>query len=110
MKTNDYRLNMNVELPAVLRVEEQLWVTSPADGVSRLPLEREARESGHTTSFVKFEPGSHFPEHAHHREKKYMYWTGCFPMKMATIQQALIFVTLQALSTPHSQSRVAHYL
>ncbi|MBN4052993.1 cupin domain-containing protein [Gammaproteobacteria bacterium AH-315-K14] len=78
MKTNDYRLNMNVELPAVLRVEEQLWVTSPADGVSRLPLEREARESGHTTSFVKFEPGSHFPEHAHPQGEEIYVLDGVF--------------------------------
>jgi len=41
------------------------WVASPADGVSRVPLERVSAESGHKTSFVKFSPESYFPAHAH---------------------------------------------
>ena len=48
-----------------MRPEHQEWVTSPADGVSRVHLERIAEESGHVTSFVKFEPGSYFPQHSH---------------------------------------------
>lgn len=41
------------------------WESSPAKGVWRKPLEREVTESGHTTSFVKYEPGSQFAEHPH---------------------------------------------
>ena len=49
------------------------WEKSPADGVSRIHLEREALESGHTTSFVKFEPNSFFPQHSHpHGEEIYV--------------------------------------
>ena len=44
---------------------EQAWIKSRADGVLRIPLEREAAESGQATSFVKFEPGSSFPSREH---------------------------------------------
>ena len=63
--TKNYLLNMDFSKIACSLAEEQQWVKSPADGVSRIHLEREAAESGHTTSFVKFEAGSYFPEHVH---------------------------------------------
>ena len=59
------RLNMDFSKAVCILPDEQLWVKSPADGVSRIQLEYEAAESGHTTSFVKFEPGSFFPAHQH---------------------------------------------
>ncbi len=62
---NTFRLNMDFSQGVCLRPEDQEWVTSPADGVSRVHLERVAEESGHTTSFVKFAPGSYFPQHTH---------------------------------------------
>ena len=66
-------LNMDFSQVACVLTDEQQWITSPADGVSRIPLEREAAESGHTTSFVKFEPDSFFPEHTHpHGEEIYV--------------------------------------
>lgn len=60
-----YLLNMDFSKMACLLAKDQDWVKSPADGVSRIHLEREAAESGHTTSFVKFEAGSFFPQHVH---------------------------------------------
>lgn len=62
---NDSPLNMDFAKAVVSRPNEQLWIKSPADGVERMPLEREAAESGHTTSLVRFAPGSSFPPHAH---------------------------------------------
>jgi anti-sigma factor ChrR (cupin superfamily) len=59
------RLNMDFSVPVNIPPSEQEWVTSPADGVSRVHLERVAPESGHTTSLVTFAPGSYFPEHDH---------------------------------------------
>lgn len=41
------------------------WVESPARGVWRKHLEREAAESGETTSIVRFEEGAGFEEHSH---------------------------------------------
>ena len=62
---NSIVLNMDLSKTVCLTPDDQQWSRSPADGVSRIPLEREAEESGHTTSFVRFEPGSFFPAHQH---------------------------------------------
>ena len=71
--TGSQRLNMDFSQVACVRPGDQQWVKSPADGVSRIHLEREAAESGHTTSFVRFEPGSIFDAHTHpHGEEIYV--------------------------------------
>jgi anti-sigma factor ChrR (cupin superfamily) len=75
---NPFLLNMDLGQPVHHRVEARSWVTSPADGVSRVHLEREAEETGHTTSFVKFEPGSFFPEHSHPRGEELYILSGVF--------------------------------
>jgi len=77
MKT-DILLNMDFNKVACLRPDVQEWVKSPADGVSRIPLEREAAESGHTTSFVKFEASSYFPPHAHPQGEEIYVLDGVF--------------------------------
>ncbi len=59
------RLNMNFDKQVCMLPGQYEWVASPADGVSRVPLERESAESGHKTSFVRFKPGSYFPAHTH---------------------------------------------
>lgn len=58
-------LNMDFSKRLVIRASDQDWVASPAAGVWRKPLEREAKESGHTTSLVKYEPNSKFATHPH---------------------------------------------
>jgi anti-sigma factor ChrR (cupin superfamily) len=63
---NDSRpLNMDFSKAICSHPDTQQWQKSPADGVSRIALEQEASESGHTTSFVKFEAGAFFPPHRH---------------------------------------------
>jgi anti-sigma factor ChrR (cupin superfamily) len=59
------RLNMDFSQAVCMLPENFGWVASPADGVSRVPLERVSAESGHKTSFVRFSPESYFPAHAH---------------------------------------------
>ena len=49
----------------VIETNQQQWQQSPAAGVWRKPLEREAKESGHTTSIVQYEAGSAFSSHSH---------------------------------------------
>ncbi len=71
-------LNMDLSKPCCLRPEDQHWVQSPSDGVSRVHLEREAEESGHTTSFVKFAPGSYFPPHTHPQGEEIYVLDGVF--------------------------------
>ena len=63
---------------ATVLATERSWVTSPADGVSRAHLEREVEESGHTTSFVRFAPGSSFPEHTHPQGEELYVLDGVF--------------------------------
>lgn len=58
-------LNMDFSRRLVIETGEMPWQQSPAKGVWRKPLEREAKESGHTTSIVKYEAGSKFSEHPH---------------------------------------------
>jgi len=58
-------LNMDFSKTAYLIPKQQHWSNSPANGVSRIPLERESAESGHATSFVSYQAGSFFPEHPH---------------------------------------------
>jgi len=58
-------LNMDLSRAVIIRPDKHHWVSSPADGVARMPLEREASESGHATSFVRFSPGAAFPSHSH---------------------------------------------
>lgn len=75
---NPWLLNMDFSQAVHIQADESAWVTSPADGVSRIHLEREAEESGHTTSFVRFEPGSSFPEHTHHQGEELFVISGVF--------------------------------
>lgn len=75
---NTFLLNMDFSKPVCVLPAEQHWVKSPADGVSRIHLEREAEESGHTTSFVRFEPGSYFPRHNHPQGEEIYVLEGVF--------------------------------
>jgi len=78
-KTNKpFSLNMDFNQFVCLRPDDQEWVTSPADGVSRVHFERVAEESGHVTSFVKFEPGSYFPAHTHPKGEEIFVLEGVF--------------------------------
>ena len=70
-------LNMDFNKVVVHTPDKEQWIKSPADGVSRIPLEREFTESGHTTSFVKFEPESFFPRHIHPQGEE-IYVLRCF--------------------------------
>lgn len=75
---NPFLLNMDFSQAIHVPADESLWVTSPADGVSRIHLEREAEESGHTTSFVRFAPGSSFPAHTHTQGEELYVLDGVF--------------------------------
>lgn len=58
-------LNMSFNETVTINTNEQEWQSSPMAGVWRKSLAREAAEHGHTTSVVKFEPGSYFSPHTH---------------------------------------------
>ncbi len=66
-------LNLNFEKPVVIDTEQMKWLNSPALGVDRKPLEREEKESGHTTSIVRYQAGANFSSHLHpHGEEIYV--------------------------------------
>ena len=58
-------LNMDFTQRVVCQTNEIDWVESPSKMVLRKALEREAAESGHVTSVVKYLPSSSFPKHIH---------------------------------------------
>ncbi|MCR9921097.1 cupin domain-containing protein [Vibrio alginolyticus] len=71
-------LNMDFSKRIVIDTAQQEWIASPSKGVWRKPLEREAKESGHTTSVVKYEPNSQFSTHPHPQGKEILVLEGVF--------------------------------
>lgn len=58
-------INMDFSQSLSINTEKEEWLESPNPQVLRKPLEREAAESGHTTSIVKYLPNSEFKPHNH---------------------------------------------
>ena len=71
-------LNMDFSKTAYSLASQQHWVKSPANGVVRIPLERESAESGHTTSFVSYQAGTFFPQHRHSQGEEIYVIEGVF--------------------------------
>lgn len=70
--------NMNMNENIVIETGTQEWIESPSKQVLRIPLEREAAESGHTTSVVEYKPGAKFPEHFHPNGEEIFVLEGTF--------------------------------
>ena len=62
---DDVKIHMDFTQKVVVETRQLEWIASPSDNVWRKPLERQADESGHTTSIVRFGPHSFFPPHTH---------------------------------------------
>ncbi len=71
-------LNMDFDQKVVIDTTRQDWVPSPSPGVWRKPLAREEAECGHTTSIVRFDPGSHFSRHEHPLGEEILVLEGTF--------------------------------
>lgn len=65
MTDTHIQLNMDFKKSVKMLPGNYQWHDSPADGVSRVPLERVTAESGHKTTIVRFAPDSFFPAHLH---------------------------------------------
>lgn len=74
----DVILNMDFHQKVVIDTNGQDWMPSPSAGVWRKPLAREAAEHGHTTSIVRFEPGSYFSRHEHPLGEEILVLDGTF--------------------------------
>jgi len=71
-------INMQFDEAVVIDTNEQQWEASPMPGVWRKPLAREAAEHGHTTSIVRFDPGSSFSAHLHPLGEEILVLEGVF--------------------------------
>lgn len=71
-------INMDFTQRVVVESSHTPWLSSPAPGVWRKPLEREEKESGHTTSIVKYDAGSHFARHFHPKGEEIYVLEGVF--------------------------------
>lgn len=58
-------LNLDRSIQLVLNTNDLPWQESPSKGVFRKKLEREAAESGLTTSVVKYDSDTSFSAHSH---------------------------------------------
>ena len=70
--------NMDFSKRVVIHGSEQEWISSPSANVERIPLERENKESGHTTSLVRYRAGASFPTHAHPKGEEVLVLEGVF--------------------------------
>jgi quercetin dioxygenase-like cupin family protein len=71
-------INMDLSRTVLLRLDDVEWGSSPGGEVHRQRLEREAAESGHTTSVVRYPPGSSFPAHRHPGGEEILVLDGVF--------------------------------
>lgn len=71
-------LGIDQQQRRVVDTESQPWQDSPAAGVQRKPLEREAAESGRVTSIVRFAPNSAFAPHRHPQGEEILVLDGVF--------------------------------
>jgi anti-sigma factor ChrR (cupin superfamily) len=71
-------INMDLTERVVIRPEQQHWVQSPTAGVTRVLLDRRGGEVARATSFVRYAPGSAFPEHSHGGGEEILVLEGIF--------------------------------
>jgi anti-sigma factor ChrR (cupin superfamily) len=71
-------LNMQLHQAVMINTAEMDWEASPMAGVWRKPLAREAAEHGHTTSVVRYDPGSSFSPHLHPKGEEILVLEGVF--------------------------------
>ena len=71
-------LNMQFQQRLVIESQKHKWQASPSPLVQRKPLEREAKESGHTTSLVKYHAKASFASHPHPQGEEIFVLEGIF--------------------------------
>lgn len=71
-------LNMQFQQRLVIENQKRDWQASPSPLVQRKPLERENKESGHTTSLVWYQANAAFASHAHPQGEEIFVLEGTF--------------------------------
>lgn len=72
------RINADFSQRVVIRPEDHDWVTSPANGVERMMLDRIGEEVARATTLVRFAPGSYFDAHTHGGGEEFFVLEGVF--------------------------------
>lgn len=84
-------MNQDYSQPVAYRLDALAWEASPARGVWRKKLEREAAESGRATSLVRYEPGSSFRTHNHDGGEEILVLEGTFSDESGDYPQGCYF-------------------
>lgn len=71
-------INMDRSERVVIDTAALPWLESPAAGIARKQLEREAAETGQVTSIVRYNPGTFFPAHQHPAGEEILVLNGVF--------------------------------
>jgi len=71
-------LNLDFSKRVVVDSNTLDWLPSPLEGVTRKPLARENLESGHATSIVRYQAGTHFSAHSHPQGEEILVLEGTF--------------------------------
>jgi len=69
---------MDFSKKVIINTSEENWVDSPENGVKRIPLQREEKESGLTTSVVEYKKGASFKTHSHPQGEEIFVLEGIF--------------------------------
>lgn len=72
------RLNAEFDQRVVVRPEDYAWVSSPANGVERMMLDRIGDEVARATTIVRFQPDSWFDAHSHGGGEEFLVLEGVF--------------------------------
>jgi len=70
--------NLDYTQRVVIKTNDMDWAASPSPAVFRKRLAREAAESGHATSVVKYEAGASFKTHQHPKGEEILVLDGVF--------------------------------
>jgi anti-sigma factor ChrR (cupin superfamily) len=76
--TISHSINMDFSQRVVINTHNLEWDKSPAEGVWRKRLAREAAERGHATSIVKYDAGASFSYHPHPLGEEILVLSGVF--------------------------------
>jgi anti-sigma factor ChrR (cupin superfamily) len=106
MKAQADSLNGDMKIRAVMDTREMDWTPSPAGTVLRKRLHLVgAVESGQVTTFVRYLPGSSFPEHDHPEGEEIFVIKGTFSDHLGDAQEGTHLLNPEGFRhAPHSES------
>ena len=84
-------MNQDYSQRVAYRLDALSWEPSPAKGVWRKKLERQAAESGRATSLVRYDPGSSFATHTHDGGEEILVLEGTFSDETGDYPQGCYF-------------------